>query len=94
MAGWHIVQCLSQHFKANHYQSEVPPEGDKFSFGFCPEGDKFALIASEGSDILVYAAAGRLRHRNITGWQQLSCKGGLAKAQMLVISDGEAPMTF
>ena len=38
MAGWHIVQCLSQHFKANHYQNEVSPEGDKFSFGFLPGG--------------------------------------------------------
>ena len=38
MAGWNIVHCLSQHFKANHYQNAVPPEGDKFSFGFLPGG--------------------------------------------------------
>ena len=62
--------------------------------GSCPEGDKFALIASEGSDILVYTAAGRLRHRNITGWQQLFYKGGHAMVRMLVVKDGKAPKTL
>ena len=62
--------------------------------GSCPEGDKLALIASEGSDILVYTAAGRLWHRNIIGWQQLFDKGGHAIVWMLVVSDGEAPKTF
>ena len=57
--------------------------------GSCPEGDKLALIASKASDILVYTAAGRLRHRNITGWQQLSYKGGHAIAWMRVVNDGE-----
>ena len=71
-----------------------PRRGIHLVLGSCPEGDKFALIASEGSDILVYTAAGRLRHRNITGWQQLSYKGGHAMARMLVASDGEAPKTF
>ena len=71
-----------------------PRRGIDLVLRYCPEGDKFALIASEGSDILVYTAAGRLRHRNITGWQQLSCKGGHAMAQMLVVSDGEALKRF
>ena len=70
-----------------------PRRGIHLVLGSCPEGDKLALIASEGSDILVYTAAGRLRHRNITGWQQLSYKGGHAMARMLVVSDGEAPKT-
>ena len=64
--------------------------------GSCPEGDKFALIASEGSDIniLECTAAGRLWHRNIIGWQQLSYKCGHAIARMLDVSDGEALKTF
>ena len=71
-----------------------PRRGINLVLGSCPEGDKLALIASEGSDILVHTAAGRLRHRNITGWQQLSYKGGHAIARMLVVSDGETPKTF
>ena len=71
-----------------------PRRGINLVLGSCPEGDKFALIASEGSDILVYTAAGRLWHRNIIGWQQLSYKGGHAMARMLVAGDGEAPKTF
>ena len=67
-----------------------PRRGINLVLGSCPEGDKLALIASEGSDILVYTAAGRLRHRNITGWQNLSYKGGHAMARMLVVSDSEA----
>ena len=53
-------------------------------------GDKFVLVASKASDILVCMAAGRLGHRSITGWQHLSYTGGHAMAQMLVVSDGEA----
>ena len=71
-----------------------PRRGINLVLGSCPEGDKFALIASEGSDTLLYAAAGRLWHRNIIGWQQLSDKGGHAIVRMLVVSDGEAPKTF
>ena len=71
-----------------------PRRGIHLVLGSCPEGDKLALIASKASDILVYAAAGRLRHRNVTGWQQLSYKGGHAMARMLVASDGKAPKTF
>ena len=71
-----------------------PRRGINLVLGSCPEGDKLVLIASEGSGTLVYTAAGRLRHRNITGWQQLSYKGGHAMARMLVASYGEAPKTF
>ena len=71
-----------------------PRRGIHLVLGSCPEGDKLVLIASEGSDILVYTAAGRLRHRTITGWQQLSYKGGHAMARMMVVGDGEAPKTF
>ena len=67
-----------------------PRRGIHLVLGSCPEGDKFVLIASEGSDILVYTAAVRLRHRNITGWQHLSHKGGHAMARVLVVSDSEA----
>ena len=48
MAGWHIVQCRGQHFKANHYQSEAPPEGDKFSFGFLPGGGQICFDRLRG----------------------------------------------
>ena len=71
-----------------------PRRGINLVLGSCPEGDKFALIASEGSDIHKYTDAGRLWHRSITGWQQLSYNGGHAIAWMLVVSDGEAPKTF
>ena len=71
-----------------------PRRGINLVLGSCPEGDKFALIASEGSDILVYTVAARLWHRNIIGWQHLSYKGGRAIMRMLIVSDGEAPKTF
>ena len=71
-----------------------PRRGISLVLGSCPEGDKLALIASEGSDILVHMVAVQLWHRNIIGWQQLSCKGGHAIARMLAVSDGEAPTAF